>query len=136
MSLGSGLDAVKLADTIGQIGLSDSGTPVLICHSPHNDHAWIHLAAAANTDAGATAIRSWSLTCGTGDQELAEKLRLAVAKHVSTARYDVPASGLFAVVILPGDTQVDRIADLIIRIMFDVQHVQSADEVELSLEFR
>ncbi len=109
---------------------------MLICHSPHNEHAWIHLAADASTDADETAIRSWSLTCGTGHQVPAEQLRQAVAEQVSTARYDAPASGLFAIVTLPGDTPVDGIADLIIRIMFDVQHVQSPDEVELSLEYR
>src|SRR5574341_1822133 len=90
ISLGSGLESAKLADTIQQIVHADPPLPTLTCHSPHMEHAWAHLAARIEMVADAPHVAGWSITCGVSDTRTAEALSALAARsqfscHIQTA---------------------------------------------------
>jgi len=120
-------------DTIQQILQSDA-PPELICHSPAHPVAWVHLTAPTENDA--LSYEAWIITCGSESPDAQSVLAALTIKLAPKAHLELADSGLFAVIQLPGSMPAEAVAEIIIRIMFDVQHVPSPNGVELSLEYR
>ena len=122
--LGSGLDPLKLADTIQQIRDDELPRPALICHAEGLDHGWVHLQFNTNY---------WSLIVGYPRQEKPDATLkgLFLEMPFTITRWE---SHLYMEIHVSTSTDPIKIAHTISQLMFTLQSVPPEQTIELALE--
>jgi hypothetical protein len=131
ISLGSGINPVKLVDTITQMAREESENPRLICQSRVSE-AWCQLDRSAE---GSERQSSWLLQCGFNvdgtPENVLDALFQGLELEYRVLRYD---AGIGVTLLFLGQTSIETIGDAIILVVTVLQHA-NGDDIELSLEF-
>jgi len=110
--------------------------PVLVCNSTNNDHAWVNVAAVTTPDQGELQlIDSWTVTFGVEDMSFLGAVEIinSVAR-INSSHADV--AKLSAEITVSGTVSPEEIADLILYIMYEIQHINAPSLVDIILESR
>jgi hypothetical protein len=107
---------------------------VLVCNVPASDHGWVYLAIHLSPITGADL--TWTLTMGypAASEPQVEFKRSAVALPKGAQVLDW-AAGVYTRLNLPAQVSPSQIAQIIIGVMTQVQHVAADEEVEITLEY-
>jgi hypothetical protein len=138
LSLGSGLDHVKLADTLLELLNSDPPCPVVECQAAGNEYAWVHISVVGATPGVADDVTPvWVLIIGYPFQvapEIALGRDWILLPHGSHIAGWQP--GIQVTIHIPYDTLAADIAKTVTQIMSAVHHVDSPQSVELALAYQ
>jgi len=122
ISLGSGLNRAKLADTIAQMSLPDNDLPrSLVSNAVDHPHGWSHL---SNEDG------IWVIRAGyPHKKDPAELIELP-----GQARVREWDSELYVVVVFAVDCPADEIAQFIEYLILSVQEISADVTIQFALE--
>ena len=133
--LGSGLDSLKLADTIRTIDGEGSDPPVLYCQSMDDEFAWVQLATIQSRESDSVSKR-WVITFGQSYLERDTDLRILISQKLNSSGYQLDCSSVSTTLRLNEDISSDDLADFIVAMIISRSKNVDASRVELVLEYR
>lgn len=130
LSLGSGLNPAKLADSIRQVRAGDPAGGALICHAEDNEHGWIHLAVTPETY---EVTAHWHLNIGVPADTREADVTSGRAGITSVLTGWNP--GIEATLHLPLTTEPLALAQYIIYLMTTIQKTTEQQTVRINIEY-
>lgn len=121
----------KLTDTIRQIALAEETPPALVCDTPNHDHGWVYLSVSQETPGE----WEWLLTIGypSGvDPSSALKDLSPLSDEITVVEWE---AGIHARLSIPNSASYAEVAQLLNRIMIDIQNIGATQTIEVALEY-
>ncbi len=130
LSLGSGLNPIKLADSIRQIRADKPPNGALVCHAEENEHAWVHLRVAPEAH---EAPAHWHLNVGLPTDASEADIRNGDAGNLAVFVGWNP--GIEATLHLPMTVEPLTLAQYIGYLMTTIQLTTEQQSIRINIEY-